>query len=321
VNYVIRQPRVPPPMAYLAPKDGFFPLSAMWIDEDNGLWSSTPSPPYPKTGLWPSDAVRFQAPPSPRDPQGWCVLNTEGELIVATSTAGSSNYDENVAAFQVVSWNLEELNSNVIYVLGTDSSLWLETQPKRDAQPVQVDGNVAAFQAMDADHAFVLGSDGNLWLANSPWGFLPPRDRQPVAADVMSFSAADDISVYVLDRNGELTLREAPSWSPGPNIATGVLAFTFASNGVYWITEVNGVSELYLSTPISPSPATAWKQNGPIDANVAAIACNTSDPNGLLVLGTDGNLWYEPGTVQGRTLVASDVWTHPLPAAGPNPGL
>jgi hypothetical protein len=131
----------------------------------------------------------------------------------------------------------------------------------------------------------------------------------------------------VLDTKGVLTLRTDPGgpnkpWGQaGPGIANAtVQAFACAPNRIYWITEgENGNGELYLSTPVAATGQ--WKVSGPIDKNVIAIACHPNDPVGLLVLGSDGNLWYEPGNVQNRALVASGVWTHAPFAVAPIQGL
>jgi hypothetical protein len=68
-----------------------------------------------------------------------------------------------------------------IYVLGADGNLWLETggpfgtiPPRRQ----QVDGNVAAFQALDLNTIYVLGKNGNLWLEHAPFGTVPPTRLQ-----------------------------------------------------------------------------------------------------------------------------------------------
>ena len=40
-----------------------------------------------------------------------------------------------------------------------------------------VDGNVQAFQALDANTVLVLGLDGNLWLERAPFGQVPNPGR------------------------------------------------------------------------------------------------------------------------------------------------
>jgi hypothetical protein len=312
-------------MSYLSVRDEFIPLSACWRDSDNALWLSG----EPPTNVA-IDVTRFQ-PSSASNPQDWCLLSYEGSpgsvTVIGSNGGGNVTYDGNAAAFQVVYWDLNDLSADIVYVLGTDGNLWLETGPKRYAQPVQVDADVVAFQAVDQSHAYVLGADGNLWLENYPWGYLPPADRQLVASDISSFFAIGTETVYVLDTNGVLALRTDPGgpnkpWGQvGPGIADStVQAFACGPAGVYWITggEDGNGGELYLSTWIAATKQ--WKVSGPIDGNVIAIACNSNDSVGLLVLGSDGNLWYEPGNVQNRTLVASGVWTHPPIAVGPTRG-
>ena len=304
---VIRQPRVPSPMTYLSPKpEGkFVPLSAAYISDTNYLWS-LPFQPEP-VGIAP-DVARFQML-SAYNPVGWCIQSTAGTggTLTVEAAGNSIPYDSDVAAFQVVVSKTDP-EFNTIYVLGTDGKLWLETQPKPNLAPTQVDGNVVAFQAIDESHAFVLGGDGNLWLENEPWGFLPPRDRVPVASNVESFQVKDINNVYLLTSSGELALSTSPSWGLGAVIAYPTpWAFEIAPNGVYWITQSG---DLYLSSPAAPGEL--WKTSERIDGNVVAIACSQDDPDGLLVLGSNGNLWYEqPGNVQNRIRVATEVWTHP----------
>jgi hypothetical protein len=50
----------------------------------------------------------------------------------------------------------------------------------------QVDGNVAAFQALSATEAYVRGDNGNLWHETGPWGTVPPS-RQQVDGNVALF--------------------------------------------------------------------------------------------------------------------------------------
>lgn len=78
-------------------------------------------------------------------------------MLVIGVGGSSETYDESAAAFQVVSWNVNELSSDIIYVLGTDGNLWLETGPKKDGQTVQVDADVVAFQT---ETVYVLDTNG-----------------------------------------------------------------------------------------------------------------------------------------------------------------
>ena len=74
----------------------------------------------------------------------------------------------------------QALSSTSVYVLGTNGNLSFLAGT---GEQVQVDGNVAAFHALSATEAYVLGTDGNLWHETGPWGKVPPP-RQQVDANV-----------------------------------------------------------------------------------------------------------------------------------------
>jgi hypothetical protein len=65
----------------------------------------------------------------------------------------------------------------------------------------QVDGNVAAFQALSSTEAFVLATNGNLWHETGPWGTVPPT-RQQVDGNVAAFQALSPTEAFVLGTNG-----------------------------------------------------------------------------------------------------------------------
>jgi len=139
------------------------------------------------------------------------VLGADGDLwwegtpfgSVAQTIQNRRQIDANVKAFQ----GIDYYN---IFVLGTDRNLWLETWPlPAKATPgysgwgnvpetiknrQQVDGNVAAFQAIDVNTVFVLGTDGNLWLETSPWGNVSQtiQTRTHIATNVGAFYAWAD---------------------------------------------------------------------------------------------------------------------------------
>jgi len=64
-------------------------------------------------------------------------------------------------------------HSRGIYSVGF---LWLEQGALGQSQssPMQVDGKVIGFQAINSGQALVLGSDGNLWLEATQTGAVPP---------------------------------------------------------------------------------------------------------------------------------------------------
>jgi hypothetical protein len=72
---------------------------------------------------------------------------------------------------------------------------------------VQVDGNVAAFQALDANTAFVLGTDGNLWREQVTGAVPPPRVQ--LDGNVADFRVLDASTVFVVGTDRKLW-REHP---------------------------------------------------------------------------------------------------------------
>jgi hypothetical protein len=113
------------------------------------------------------------------------VLAADGNLWLERPPFGTvppatrRQVDGNVQSFHTLG------NIDTVWVLGTDGNLWLEQRPYGKIPPArqQVDGNVWAFQPIDANHVLVLGRDGNLWLEQGPFGRVPPS-RQQVDANV-----------------------------------------------------------------------------------------------------------------------------------------
>jgi hypothetical protein len=102
-----------------------------------------------------------------------------------------------------------------LYVLGSDGNLWLEHGPIGTVPPTrqQVDGNVAAFDSIDASNIYVLGSDGKLWLefgqSSGLFGTVPPP-RQQVDGNVVAFDAIDANTIYALGSDRNLWLEHGP---------------------------------------------------------------------------------------------------------------
>jgi hypothetical protein len=157
--------------------------------------------------------------------QNWVyVLGSDGKLWLEQAPFGTVPptrwlVDGNVAAFQAVlnGGDTTSLGRNNIYVLGTDGNLWLEhgsgdgpfggPPPSRE----RVDGNVAAFQALDLNTVCVLGKDGNLWLehsVNGKFGQVPPP-REHVDGNVEDFQALDANTTYALGTDGKLWLEHS----------------------------------------------------------------------------------------------------------------
>lgn len=339
---VIRQPRVPIPIAYPT-SGGAENLIAWWLTSDNNLVAGSQVT-EPFTVL--AGGLQSFAPVHVGGPANspFCAVSTEGyEYLSVYGPDGSVQpFDRNVAGFQLIYYDPTDAANCVFYVLGTDGNLWIETSPTlakggiwEPLKDAHVDGNVVAFQGIDAAHAFVLGSDGNLWFEEANWQYPPARNL--VASDVWSFQAVNPSneetsnSVYVLYGTGELALLNGPAaagqaWGPGTPVVTASQTRTVSSfaplnlekaDAVCW---VSNTAELWLSTLNGHGQ---WRIGDgspdflPIDGNVSAIACNGDDFDGLLVLGSDGNLWYEYfDGVAPRYQVASNVWVPRLIAGG-----
>ncbi|MGA7340820.1 MAG: hypothetical protein WBE72_02160 [Terracidiphilus sp.] len=178
------------------------------LGTDGNLWWET----WPPSGsVAQTIALRKQIDANvkkfvPLDVNDVFVLGADGNLwweglpfgSVAQTMKNRRQVDANVNAFQPI-------DGYNIYVLGNDGNLWLESwpSPPPNAQGYdawgnvqetmqnrkQVDGNVAAFQAIDVNRVFVLGQDGNLWLETSPWGNVGQTvvTRQHIDTNIEAF--------------------------------------------------------------------------------------------------------------------------------------
>src|SRR5271166_4865422 len=252
----------------------------------------------------------------------------------------------------------QPLNVTTVLVLGTDQKLWIEHAPFGNLPPTrqQIDGNVAAFDAVDENNVYVLGTDANLWLEFGPFGPVPPP-RQPVDFSVADFDPVDANTIYVLDKDGNLWLEHDPFNSVPPTreqVDGNVAAFdaidanqiyVLGSNGALWLEQgpfgtvppsrqqvdgnVAAFSQLGANAIyVLGSDAKLWLENGPfnsvppprqqVDGNVAAF--DPVDGENLYVLGSDGKLWLEVGpfgTVSPRrTLVDALELTNPCVTCG-----
>lgn len=207
------------------------------------------------------------------------------------------------------------LDTNNVYVLGANGSLWLEHSGSDDlwgqgqAPPREpVDSNVTTFQAIDANNVFVLGADGSLWFehsVNGKFGQVPPK-REPVDVNVTSFQAITQADVaervYVLDNEGNLWLE-----SPGANgefgqippqrwqVDSNVGAFIALPGALYSVYVLDQGGDLWLEHATGTSPFLFFGQVPPprelVDQNVRAF--HPIDYDNVYGLGGDGNLWLE----------------------------
>jgi hypothetical protein len=204
----------------------------------------------------------------------------------------------------------QPIDTNDIYVLGSDRKLWLETGPWNTNPPhrTYVDQCVRAFEELGTTQALVLGLDGNLWLENAPFGSMPPAHRSPVDGNVEAFQSVGGNMTFVLGTDGKLWLETAP-YGPSHRIQidSGVESFQAIGPSEALVLFTNG-NLVLLNAP-------AWgSQPVAVDGNVDSfqatnIQSDTSPPPDIYVLGSDGNLWDEFGAYgpAHRTWVDSSV--------------
>jgi len=174
------------------------------------------------------------------------VLGTDKRLSrLHADGKGRDAVDENVSSFQAI-------DSTTVFVLGTDGALWRETgdmhnrvkigQPvaafeyvadgdatyvltpshflwRQDAKepPRQVDHDVAAFHAVDANLVYVLATDARLWqeLGDRSQASLVDGDLAvKLGPDAFQFASNGDVegqAVYMLDRKHQLWAEVMPS--------------------------------------------------------------------------------------------------------------
>jgi len=148
-----------------------------------------------------------------------------------------------------------------IYVLGSDGNLWFETGPfgPNHVPPkrLPIDNNVMAFQALGPNQAVVLGADGNLWLENWPYGDVAQtvKTRLQIDGNVAAFQTV--LSSY---QN---------------------CIFVLGNDGSLW----------HENWPPSGDVTQTIASRQVVDENVKAFW--PLDVYDLVVLGSDGNLWWE----------------------------
>jgi hypothetical protein len=174
------------------------------------------------------------------------VLGTDKHLSrLHADGKGRDPVDDNVSAFQAV-------DSTIVFVLGADGALWRETGDMHNrvkiGQPVagfeyvaagdttyvltpshflwrqigvetsrQVDHDVAAFHAVDANLVYVLATDARLWQEGRDRSQASLVDGDlavklgPAAFQFASKGDIDGQAVYVLDRKHGLWAETMPS--------------------------------------------------------------------------------------------------------------
>ena len=179
------------------------------------------------------------------------------------------------------------------YVLGTDGKLWLETGPWGTVPPSreQVDGNVAAVQALSAPPR------PTCWEPTGTCGWRPARGgrcRRPAcrstATSPPSRRSAPPRPAFS-GTDGKLWLETGP-WGTVPpsreQVDGNVVAVQALSATQAYVLGTDG--DLWLETgPWGTVPPSREH----VDGNVAAVQALSATQ--AYVPGTDGNLWLETG--------------------------
>lgn len=200
----------------------------------------------------------------------------------------------------------QALNTQPIFVLGSNGNLWLEPGPYGKLPPPgrqQVDGNVGTFQAVDANHIFVLGANGNLWFEQAPFDKVPPPGRQQVDANVQGIQAINANQIFVLGTNGNLWLEQAPFGKlppPGRQQVDGNVG-SFQALNLNQLAVLGTNGNLWLEqAPFGQVPPPGRQQ---IDGSVESFQALSATQ--MVVLARNGNLWLEEapfGTVPPKRL-------------------
>ena len=191
-----------------------------------------------------------------------------------------------------------------IYVLGSDGNLWFETSPFGKIPPprLQVDGNVAAFQALDGNNVVVLGADGNLWYEVWPFGNVQEtiNNRKQIDANVGAFQAVLSgygNNIFVSGTDGNLWCETWPPVNVQETITTRkqidakVRAFQALDVNDAFVLGTDG--NLWFEGLPFGSVAQTIKNRRQVDAAVKAFQTVVGDAYNIYVLGTDGKLWLE----------------------------
>ncbi len=271
---VIGQPAVPAPMAEANAQ------IAWWRATDGTFWSANLDGTGEPTAFPQAGVVSFQVISGG---QVAGILQAPGDVlsVYSSTAAGGPNAILNrvvdVTAFQLIS-------STQFYALKTDGSLWEYPESKG----TQVKSDIAAFQA------FPSGAGDALILLDTSGYLSGPGGQQH--AGVSAVQAVDEYNL--LFSTGDLSQATGELSLGSPNgtqtIAKRVAAFAaiLVAGGVpgdesivvYWI---DNEGDLFALNTSSVGNAAQ------VDGHAIAMAASATDPSNLLVMGSDGNLWYE----------------------------
>jgi hypothetical protein len=186
--------------------------------------------------------------------------------------------DQGVVAFQ-------PLNAGLIYVLGTDHTLWRETDDggKGDVgKRAEVDHTVKDFQAIDASLVYVLGADGELWRETGS-----AQARALLASDIAGFqySASGD-TMYVLTTDAILWRRK--SNGKPEQVDQSVAAFQAIDPATVFVLGRDG--RLWRETS---GRGGAVLVDRDLLVGVGKAAFRADDPRHVYILASDHKLWRE----------------------------
>jgi hypothetical protein len=161
----------------------------------------------------------------------------------------------------------------------------------------QVDGNVMAFQPLDANDICVLGMDNNLWLEHSvggSFGQIPPP-REQIDGNVIAFEALDTNTIYVLGADASLWLEHSINGKfgqlPPPREQVDGSVSAFQALDVNTVCVLGSDGNLWLEHSVSGKFGQIPPPREQVDSEVMAF--QAIDANTIYVLGADGNLWLE----------------------------
>ena len=154
-----------------------------------------------------------------------------------------------------------------------------------------------SFFGLNLNQVYVLRSDSSLWLESAPsWGkdTLPAQKIGP-SLPTQTFSPVFGTNqVLVLSQDGALHLNTLGQDSQGPQVSGSALAFdgnvTLGLQRAYVLGQGNDFGNLWLQQGPWGTVSAPPQQ---VDGN--AVAFQTIDANQVFVLGSDGKLWLETG--------------------------
>jgi hypothetical protein len=155
----------------------------------------------------------------------------------------------------------------------------------------------------NADSTYVLGTNGNLWREHGT-----AAHRTLVDSNVWWFSAIDANAVLVLGYDDNLWI-ETPDQSNRTFIGNNVRGFAALDTHQVYVVDAS----LNLWREIKSNGS--YTHHELVDRNVSEFQPVSGWPGtDVVVLGTDGNLWFEYGNYHARTQVDHSVQSFSAPS-------